>query len=167
MEERQQINIESAVGSKVVFQLHRAAFDQLGLQGVESERFVARIAGIDGFGVWIENPNYCTIPTYSDEGEYIPPELRQELCDRAVILIMWPYIQTIMQFPDRPNYHANVAQTEIGFRARLQPANVVPQELTPIGVTGPTEVPVNQNLLSGKIGKDSGKGKGKKGGKRG
>lgn len=165
MDERQQINVESMVGSKVVIQLHRQAFDTLDLQGAESERFVARVVGLDGFGLWIENPNYCTVPTYTDEGEYIEPEHRQEICDRAVILIFWSYVQTIMQFPDRQNYRADHPETEIGFRARLQPVSVVATELTPIGVPPLDTAGVNGKLVTAaEAGK---KGKGRKGGKRG
>ncbi len=167
MDERQQINVENLVGSRVMIQLHSQAFDMLEIQGVESKRFVAMVAGLDGFGVWIENPNFCTVPTYSEQGNYIPPEERQEICDRAVILVMWPHIQTIMQFPDRQNYHTSVAESEIGFRARLQPASVVAQELTPIGVT--TDVPlVNGKLIAPAPEKGSNpRGKVKKGSKRG
>jgi hypothetical protein len=40
-----------------------------------------------------------------------------------------------MQFPDRENYHSSEPpEGELGFRAHLQPASVVAQELTPIGV---------------------------------
>ena len=166
MEERQQINVESMVGSKVMIQLHRQAYDTLELQGVESERFVARVAGMDGFGVWIENPNFCTVPTYDDNGNYIEPSDRQQICDRAVILIMWPNIQTIMQFPDRAEYAGDTPQSEIGFRARLHPAAVVAQQLTPIGATGST-APSNAALNgSAEVAKPA-KGKDKKGGKRG
>jgi len=165
MEERQQINVESAVGSKVYIQLHRQAFDMLELQGLESERFVAKVAGIDGFGVWIENPNYCTVPTYDDNGQYIEPQDRKQICDRAVILLMWPNIQTIMQFPDRANYRPADVETEIGFKVRTHPAAVVAQQLTPIGIleTSASAAPVVEPDGSGK----SGKGKDKKGGKRG
>ena len=170
MEERQQINVESMVGSKVMIQLHRQAYDTLELQGVESERFVARVVGLDGFGVWIENPNFCTVPTYDDNGEYIAPEQRQQICDRAVILIMWPNIQTILQFPDREHYRGEAPSSEIGFRARLHPANVVAQELTPIGAAGTAassraDIPIGHN---GKADKNVGPTKkDKKGGKRG
>jgi hypothetical protein len=164
MEERQQINVESMVGSKVYIQLHRQSFDMLGLQGVESERFVAKVAGMDGFGIWIENPNYCTIPTYDDNGDYIPPEDRKQICDRAVILIMWPNIQTIMQFPDRVNYRASDIETEIGFRVRTQPATVVAQPLTPIGVPSANG---SDGPSANSVEPAKGKGKDKKGSKRG
>jgi hypothetical protein len=163
MEERQQFNVESMVGSKVMIQLHRQAYDTLELQGVESERFVARVAGLDGFGVWIENPNFCTVPTYDDNGNYIEPGARKQICDRAVILIMWPNIQTIMQFPDRVDYRGETPSAEIGFRARLQPASVVSQELTPIGVSAEPAARLNGSLKPAK----PAKGKGKQGGKRG
>jgi aryl-phospho-beta-D-glucosidase BglC (GH1 family) len=136
MEARQQINVESMVGDRVVIQLHRQAYDALNLQGVESERFVTRVAGVDNLGVWIENPNYCTVPVYDDNGEYIAPENRKQICDRAVILIFWSNIQTIMQFPDRSTYQATEADTaEIGFRSRLR---VTPEPLVPIGSPGMT-----------------------------
>lgn len=167
MEERQQINVESMVGSKVMIQLHRQAYDTLELQGVESERFVAKVAGLDGFGVWIENPNFCTVPTYDDNGIYIEPEKRQQICDRAVILIMWPNIQTIMQFPDRAEYAGETPQSEIGFRARLHPEAVVSQPLTPIGSTTPAAPSVTSGHTGNAEAAKPAKGKDKKGGKRG
>jgi hypothetical protein len=167
MEERQHISVESMVGSKVMIQLHRQAYDTLELQGVESERFVARVAGIDGFGVWIENPNFCTVPVYDDNGEYIDPDKRQQVCDRAVILIMWPNIQTIMQFPDRAEYRGETPETEIGFRARMHPAAVVSQPLTPIGASTPASGSSNASLNGTAETAKPAKGKDKKGGKRG
>ena len=72
------VTMENVVGAKVLIHLHRSAYDMLELQGVESERFVARVVGVDSFGMWVENPNYCVVPVYDDEGNYIPPEQRGE-----------------------------------------------------------------------------------------
>jgi hypothetical protein len=119
MDERQQYNMESVLGNKVLIQLHRQAYEMLQLQGVESERFVARVTGLDAFGLWIENPNYCTIPVFTEAGDYIEPENRTEECQRAVLLLQWPMIQTLIQFPDRPDYVGGVDEGEIGFKAHV------------------------------------------------
>jgi hypothetical protein len=112
--------MDQVVGSKVVIKLHRQAYEMLDLQGIESEKFVARVVGVDAFGLWVENPAYTTIPVYTDDGEYIPPEERSEITHRAVFLLQWPYIQTIMQFPDRPAYRGSVDESEIGFKAMVK-----------------------------------------------
>lgn len=112
--------MQNVVGSKVLIQLHRQAYEVLELKGVDSEKFVARVVGIDQWGMWIDNPSYTTTPVYTDEGEYIPPEKRQEVTHRAVVLLMWPYIQTVTQFPERPAYTAGVDESEIGFTAKVK-----------------------------------------------
>jgi len=114
------ITMDQVVGSKVVIKLHRQAYEMLDLQGIESEKFVARVVGVDAFGLWVENPTYTTIPVYNDEGVYIPPEERNEVTHRAVFLLQWPYVQTIMQFPDRPAYRGGVDEAEIGFKAKAK-----------------------------------------------
>jgi len=112
--------MDHVVGSKVVIKLHRQAYEMLDLQGIESEKFVARVVGVDAFGLWVENPAYTTIPVYDDSGVYIPPEKRSEVSHRAVFLLQWPYIQTILQFPDRPAYRGGVDEEEIGFKAKVR-----------------------------------------------
>jgi hypothetical protein len=120
MANREHISMEDVVGTKVLIKLHRQAYEMLDIQGVESEKFVARVIGVDSFGLWIENPSYTTIPVYDDHGNYIPPEDRHEVSHRAAVLLLWPYIQTILQFPDRPAYRGGIDETEIGFKAMVQ-----------------------------------------------
>ena len=117
---RHSITMDAVVGSKVLIKLHRQAYEMLELQGVDSEKFVARVVGVDGFGLWIENPNYTAIPVYDDDGNYIPPEERKEVTHRAAILLQWPYVQTIVQFPERAAYRAGVDESEIGFKAKAR-----------------------------------------------
>ena len=119
MTTHQPITMENLVGNKVLVHMHRQAYEMLNLQGLDGEKFIARVAGVDGFGLWIENPNYTTIPVYDDAGEYIPPENRAPVTHRAVVLIMWPYIQTILQFPERVSFMGSVEETEIGFKSKL------------------------------------------------
>jgi hypothetical protein len=121
MEGRQQLTMEDVVGAKVLLQLHPQAYEMLALQGIDSEKFIARVAGVDGFGLWIENPNYCTVPVFDDNGEYIPPENRAEVCYRAVILIQWSFLQTVIQFPERASFRAGVDEQEIGFKRHTSP----------------------------------------------
>ena len=112
--------MQDVVGTKVLIHLHRQAYEMLSLQGVDSEKFVARVVGVDNFGMWIENPNYTSIPVFDDEGNYIAPEERAEVTHRAVVLLQWPYIQTIIQFPDREAYRAGVDESEIGFKVKAR-----------------------------------------------
>lgn len=111
--------MENVVGNKVLIHLHRQAYEMLSLQGIDSEKFIARVAGVDGFGLWVENPSYTTIPVYDDAGEYIPPEQRAPVTHHAVVLIMWPYIQTLLQFPERTSFQGTVEVSEIGFKSKL------------------------------------------------
>lgn len=141
--------MENVVGSKVLLQLHPQAFEMLALQGVDSEKFIAKVVGVDGFGLWIENPNYCTVPVYDDNGEYIPPENRAEVCYRAVVLIQWSFIQTLTQFPDRASFSAGVDEQEIGFKRHMPHA-----EGEPVIIPAP-ESAVRKVIKTGKSG-DSG-----------
>ncbi len=119
MTQREQYSMENVIGNKVIIQLHRQAYEMLDLQGIESEKFVARVSGVDSFGLWIENPSYTTTPVYDDAGEYIPPEDREEQVHRAIVLLQWPYIQTILQFPERTSFQGSEDEVEIGFKAKL------------------------------------------------
>ncbi len=151
MAERQAITMETVLGTRVLVHLHREAYELLSVQGIESERFVAMVLGLDSFGLWIENPSYCTIPVYDDQGAYIPPEKRAEVCHRAAVLIQWGYIQTILQFPDRMNYRPGVDETEIGFRrhmVEMGPDSTSGRIATP-GGGGKITVPVQQSPLTG------------------
>jgi hypothetical protein len=119
MTQRQKFSMEDVIGNKVIIQLHRQAYEMLDLQGIESEKFVARVTGVDSFGLWIENPHYTTTPVYDDDGDYIPPEDRQEQVHRAIVLLQWPYVQTILQFPERTSFQGSEDEVEIGFTAKL------------------------------------------------
>ena len=120
MTNRQHYTMEEIVGTKVLIQLHRQAYEMLDLQGVDSEKFAAKVVGLDAFGLWIENPNYTTIPVYDDDGAYIPLEQRKPVTYRAVILLQWPYIQTILQFPDRAAFSGGLNEVEIGFKSKVK-----------------------------------------------
>jgi hypothetical protein len=109
------MTMEDLVGARVLIHLHPELFQALDVQGIEERQFVARVLGIDGFGVWVENPRYCTTPTYSDEGDYIEIADRKEICHRAAVLLQWSYIQTILHFPDRLTFGATLGESEIGF----------------------------------------------------
>ena len=120
MTTRHNITMEDVVGTKVLIVLHRPAFEAMqGVQGIESEKFVAQVVGLDGFRLWIENPQYRTTPVYTDDGEYIPPEDRQEVVHRAAVLLQWGAIQTVLQFPDRPAFSGGEDEVEIGFKAMV------------------------------------------------
>lgn len=118
------VTMEDLVGTRVLIHLHREAFEFLDVQGIDDPQFVARVLGFDSFGLWVENPRFCITPIYTDDGAYIPPEQRAEVCYRAIVLLQWAYIETILQFPDRPTFGTSLNASEIGFKltTKLAPA---------------------------------------------
>ena len=114
--------MEDLVGTKALISLQPEAFQLLDVQGIDDPQFVARVLGFDSFGLWVENPRYCTTPVYDDEGNYIEPESRGEVCHRAVVLLQWAYIKTILQFPDRPTFGTSLNASEIGFKLQASGA---------------------------------------------
>jgi hypothetical protein len=48
-----------------------------------------------------------------------------------VVLLQWPYLKTILQFPDRPTFGTSLNASEIGFKLNL------PASSGPLSVTGP------------------------------
>ena len=91
----------------------------LDLPGVYSEKFAADVTGLDELGMWIEHPNYKVVPVYDQQETYIPPEQRREESHRAVILVRWDYIATVIQFPERTGWRAGADESDIGFKPRL------------------------------------------------
>ncbi len=115
---RQNTTMEDVVGTKVLVYLHREAFESLkAVQGIDSDKFIAQVVGLDGFGLWIENPQFITVPVYGDDGKYIPPEERKEVTHRAVFLLQFGAIKTLLQFPDRDSFTGSEDEVEIGFKA--------------------------------------------------
>ena len=114
--ERSVLSMEDVVGTRVLIQLEREAFELLDLPGVYSEKFAADVTGLDELGMWIEHPNYKVVPVYDPDDNYIPPEKRSEESHRAVVLIRWDFIQTVIQFPERRGWRAGADESDIGFR---------------------------------------------------
>ncbi len=115
---RQVLTMEDVVGTKVLIQLNREAFELLDLPGVYSEKFAANVTGLDELGMWIEHPNYKVVPVFDDQDAYIAPENRIEESHRAVVLIRWDYIHTVIQFPERRGWRAGANESDIGFKPR-------------------------------------------------
>ncbi|MCB1188515.1 hypothetical protein KDL29_15245 [bacterium] len=113
------VTMEDVVGTRVLIQLDRTAYELLDLPGVYSEKFAADVTGIDELGMWIEHPNYKVVPVYDQHETYIPPEQRREESHRAVILVRWDYIATVIQFPERTGWRAGADESDIGFKPRL------------------------------------------------
>ncbi len=111
------LNIDSFLGSRVQITLSNQAFSTLNLQGISAPKFYAKLLGYDSVGVWIENPNFCIIPAYDPEGNYIPPEKRKEECHRAAVLLLWSFIVTIVAFPDVAEFMPEEPEAVIGFTA--------------------------------------------------
>lgn len=115
---RHQLTMEDVVGTKVLIQLDREAYEVLDLPGVYSEKFAADVTGVDEHGLWIEHPNYRVVPIYDADNVYIVPEKRHEESHRAVVLIRWNIILTVIQFPERRGWRAGADESDIGFRPR-------------------------------------------------
>lgn len=94
------INLEQLIGKQVQLVLHTEAFKNLSV-GFGSQRFYATISGLDGFGLWIQDPDYTVTPSHDSNGRFLPAAERKEETYNAHILLLWSYIQTIIYIPDR------------------------------------------------------------------
>jgi len=110
-------NMEDCLGRRVRIILYKEAFAQLTIDGVNAPQFYARVQGYDSLGLWLENPTFCIMPAYDADGKYIPPGERQEECHRAVFLLPWRVVQSVIAFPDIEEVTPEEEEELIGFGA--------------------------------------------------
>ncbi len=111
----EKFDLDDCIGSRVQIVLNKQSFASLNIPGINSPKFYARVLGYDSLGLWIENPHYCVTPAYDAEGNYIPPEQRKEECHRVAILLLWPFVHTIIAFPDVEEFMPEEPEALIGF----------------------------------------------------
>ena len=115
-----EMSIKEIEGAKVLLRVNPEALKLIGVQGIDEPSFYARIVGVDQLGLWVEHPNFCSIPAYTEDGQYIPPEKRRKVCYKAYVLILWQYITSVVYFPEREGYAPAEEGAEIGFTSRLR-----------------------------------------------
>jgi hypothetical protein len=116
-----QMNMERLIGAQVLLILQPDAFKALDIDGVTGPRFYANVSGFDGFGLWVEDPDFTITPAYDSSGNYIPAQDRKDETHKAHVLILWSYIQSIIYFPDKRRL-PSLSQEDghIGFIPRRQ-----------------------------------------------
>lgn len=105
------MNTQEIVGKKAYFKIRNAK--EMGFFGIVEDQFHAQIVGIDGTGVWIENPKWETTRIRNEKGEIIEPEKRKKEIYLTHILIFWHNIVSIMTCPGREGFDVDEA-IEIG-----------------------------------------------------
>ncbi len=114
------MSIKEIEGAKVLLRVNPDALKLIGVQGIDEPSFYARIVGVDQLGLWVEHPNFCSIPAFTEDGEYIPPEKRRKVCYKAYVLILWQFITSVVFFPEREGYAPAEEGVEIGFASHLR-----------------------------------------------
>jgi hypothetical protein len=99
------------IGQKAYFKIRN--HQEMSFFGIISDQFHAKVVGIDGTGVWIENPKWETTSLRDDDGDIIAPEDRRKEIYLTNVLLFWPAIVSIMTCPGREGFDTQEA-IEIG-----------------------------------------------------
>ena len=96
------MKLDAIVGKTVLFSL--ANNEGLEHFGVSGRLFHGTVMGADVVGVWVENPEFKTIPTSDPYGKALPLEERAKRTFRASFLIRWDVIRSILIYTDREEF---------------------------------------------------------------
>lgn len=99
------------VGQTAYFKIRN--HQEMSFFGITDDQFHARVVGLDGTGIWIENPKWETTRIRDENGEIIDPGNRRKEVYRTHILIFWHNIVSIMTCPGREGFDVDDAK-EIG-----------------------------------------------------
>jgi hypothetical protein len=99
------------VGQKAYFKIRN--HKEMTFFGITDDQFHAKVVGLDGTGVWIENPNWETVRIRDEEGQIIAPEQRRKEVYRTHLLLFWHNIISIMTCPGREGFDTDDAK-ELG-----------------------------------------------------
>ena len=105
------VKTDEIIGQRAYFRIRQ--HEEMAFFGIREPQFHARVVGLDGFGVWIENPQWEFTRLRDDEGKIIPPEERRKEVHLTHILIFWSNIISIMTCPGREGFDVHEAK-EIG-----------------------------------------------------
>ena len=96
------MSLEKVIGQTVLFSL--AGTQGLESFGVTGKLFHGSVMGVDAVGVWVENPEFKTIPTSDPYGKTLPLEERAKRKFKATFLIRWDLILSILVYTDREEF---------------------------------------------------------------
>lgn len=92
--------IEDAVGKWVIVRFANWPEDLkgpvTGLGDVEGRWLQFKLQGVDNFGIWLENPYFKVSPSSGSESKEIPQERKEALKGKALVLVKWQYVGTII-----------------------------------------------------------------------
>ena len=75
-------------------------------KGIRDGNKFEKVVALDEHGIWLEDPEY-------DMGDGIDPITGKRITEREVYLIPWPYILSIVTFPD---FHRSDKLPSMGFK---------------------------------------------------
>jgi len=96
------MKLDDIVGNTVLFSL----LSTKGLEafGVTGKLFHGTVMGVDVVGVWVENPEFKTIPTSDPYGQSLPLEQRAKRKFKTNFLIRWDQIRSVLVYTDREEF---------------------------------------------------------------
>jgi hypothetical protein len=94
------MRIEELKGKLVLFKLCEEIKDDLSIFQIYGVTFWAVVTGIENEGIWIENPKYELGIWWDEKGNLIPPDKQIKEEVKSDTLILWRYIEGIMDVKD-------------------------------------------------------------------
>lgn len=94
------MRLESLEGKLVLFKFSEEFRHDLSLFQIYKDELWAVVTGIEGEGIWIENPSYELGIWWDSQGNIIPPEKQKTEKVKTHILILWRYIKALMNVDD-------------------------------------------------------------------
>jgi hypothetical protein len=113
------IALGDLVGKRIALKLSPAFPDELigPVSGIHKTDgwWIATLLGVDGVGIWVENPEHRYTAYRDKAGRPIPAGERKETVQSAAVLLLWQYLLSITYFKnlDRAD---DATYTPIGFR---------------------------------------------------
>ncbi len=96
------MKLDHLIGKTVLFSL--GTTEGLEAFGVGGKFFHASVMGVDAVGVWVENPEFKTIPTSDPYGKSLPLEERAKRKFSTTFLIRWDIIRSVLIYNDRDEF---------------------------------------------------------------
>lgn len=110
------MRMEDTVNDIVLAVLHET--EMMESVGISSQDFYARVVGYDGYGIWLEHPNFEVVVSEDERGKPLPPDQVQREQVDASVFVPWGNIATLVHFPQREGFDfPSPFKKPIGFEA--------------------------------------------------